>query len=149
MVLRNKQTSKMNYYYDLPIDIQNKIEDKVLEEYQEAHSKKMEGVFYNITEGRLSLLGKIKKSFLLWGDGGNDDEVHKEEYEWLACDILDMKMEQELEDLEMEDEDKGAEVFLERMEEALGIKYKDYYNREDADEWIIFIKEMIKEEEYE
>ena len=54
----------MNYFYDLPIDIQNKIEDIVIKEYKEAHSKKMEGVFKSVPE-RIDLPSDINESLVV------------------------------------------------------------------------------------
>jgi hypothetical protein len=155
----------MNYYYNLPIDIQNDIEDKVLQEYQEAHSRRMEATFdaikqgledtYNehdeylaeITGPNPGLCGDDLFEELLANceeeeDGGNQLASYwlgDNHFRWLdEFDVVDT------------DEDAYSNV-MKKMEEAIGIKYGEHldsvHNQDKAKEWILFIKYNIKRRE--
>lgn len=152
----------MNFFYDLPIDIQEKIEDKVMKEYQQEHSKKMESSFdliklglidtyeyhddylHNIRGPNEAFCGNDLFEELVFHCEKEEDGGNQLASLWLGDAHLGW-----LEEFDVVDDWKEAYSYvLLKMEKAIGIKYGEYldsvWEQDKAKEWILFIKYNIK-----
>ena len=141
----------MNYFYDLPVDIQEIINNNVIEYYRKEHSKLMKDALFCIDMGAIHTALHYKD---MWDEveeqGLHDEfndvvEIHglkKAKILWFAsgifCYTRDGGYTEAISDC----------PYITEMEHKLNIKYQDHLNEdEDAKEYIIFIKDHIIEQD--
>ena len=138
----------MNYFYDLPVDIQEIINNNVIEYYRKEHSKLMKDALFCIDMGAIHTALHFKYMWDEVEEQGLDDEfndvveIHgskKAKILWYATSMFAFS--------EIRDDYVFATddcPYITEMELKLNIKYEDHFNEdEDVKEFILFIKDNI------
>ena len=139
-----------NYYYDLPTEIIDIINNEVKEGHRKEHAKLMEDTFDTIQQGRLDAYMKMDEAQRttineLWDEyeeafEQRDDGETPNDFIWRWY-TAGWTLEGQNDMLEGED-------ILEAAEHELGIKYRDQMNNQnDIPEFIILIKALIKDQD--
>jgi hypothetical protein len=133
----------MNYFYDLPSDLQEIINQKVNDYYHQQHKKMMEDTFDTIHTARYNVEFEFEGFMEQMEELEDEFEETEAEHGWSKAMVIWLA-DSYLSETAADKETEGSSL-LEQMENKINIKYEDQISKHhDGTEFILFIKDNIK-----